>query len=371
MPHDPYKALYIHIPFCKSRCLYCDFATRAQDGESAEVSEYFEGLVRRIRQLSKEGELGCIDTVYIGGGTPTHAGRANLTSLLYAIGVSMSLSPEVEFTVEANPESLDERMVDDLWALGVNRLSIGVQTFDDGLLTTIGRIHSADDARRAIRTAQRKFDNVSVDLMCGLPGQTLDGFTADVREALRLGVKHMSVYPLTIEEHTPMCNMVRAGEMDEPDEDLQADMMEAAESILREAGFMRYEVANYAIPGYESRHNSSYWQGVPYIGIGESATTMTQNRERRMRVQDGHVTDDLDARQMAAEDLMLAMRMAEGASDELVDETCELIPMTVEVLRSLEEDGLVEHSRGRWRPTKRGWLCGNHLYGALLDLADH
>lgn len=368
MPHDAYKALYIHIPFCKSRCAYCDFATQALPAGSPAMGEYFEGLIARIRELSREGELAAIETVYLGGGTPTHAGSANLTSLLYALGVSMHLAPEVECTVEANPESLSERLVDDLWALGANRLSIGVQTFDDGLLTMLGRAHTAEDARCAVRAAQRKFGNISVDLMCGLPGQTLDGFERDVRSALGLGVQHLSIYPLTIEERTPLANMVRAGQLPEPDDDLQADMMEAAEQLCAEAGLVRYEVASYALPGFESRHNCAYWQGVPYLGVGASATTMTQNAERRMRVQDGQVTDDLDARQMAAEDLMLGMRMAAGIPDERLARAALLLPDAPDALRRLEALGLVEHADGAWRPMRRGWLCGNELYGALLEL---
>ncbi len=369
MPHDAYRALYIHIPFCKSRCAYCDFTTQAADGASAAVREYFEGLIARIRQLARDGELATIETVYIGGGTPTHAGSANLTSLLYALGVSMHLTSEVECTVEANPESLDARLVDDLWALGANRLSIGVQSFDDALLAQMGRAHDAEQARAAVRTAQRKFANISIDLMCGLPGQTVQGFEADVREAVALGAAHASIYPLTVEEGTPFANMVRAGEVAEPDDDAQADMMEAAERILCEAGFARYEVASYARPGFESRHNSAYWHGVPYLGIGTSATTMTQNAQRRMRVQDGQVVDDLDAAQMAAEDLMLAMRTAAGVPDSMLERASGLLPDAPAAFARLSEAGLAEHERGAWRPTRCGWLCGNELYGALLELS--
>lgn len=180
MPHDPYKALYIHVPFCASRCDYCDFHTEAIKPESRAIDRYFDSLIERLRDLSREGELAQVKTVYVGGGTPTHAGSKNLTQLLYALGVSMHLDACVECTIEANPESLNERLVADIWALGANRLSIGVQSFDDALLGSIGRIHSADDAKRAIECAHTRFSNVSVDLMCGLPGQTL-------RQGIRLG----------------------------------------------------------------------------------------------------------------------------------------------------------------------------------------
>ena len=271
--------------------------------------------------------------------------------------------------MEANPDSLDERMVRDIWALGVNRLSIGVQSFDDEVLRILGRAHDADRAREAIRIAQDRFENVSIDLMCGIPGQSAESFKSSVEEAVQLGVKHVSVYPLTIEPFTYFDKLVMAGEMEEPDDDVEAMHMELAERILTDAGFTRYEVANYAKPGFESKHNSSYWTGVPYIGIGEQATTMTQNAEHRMRVVNGQVVDDLDHRQMEAEDLMLGMRMARGVSDERVASALEWIPNALDELESLEADGYVEHVDGCWRPTRLGWLCGNDLYSRLLDLA--
>lgn len=370
MPHDPYKALYLHIPFCVKRCGYCDFATKAIDRESEEIDRYIEKLVLDIRRYSKQEELGEIESVYIGGGTPSHIGSKRLSSLLYAISVSTDLTREgLEFTMEANPESLDERMVRDIWALGVNRLSIGVQSFDDDVLRILGRAHDVDRAREAIRMAQERFENVSIDLMCGIPGQSTESLESSVEEAVRLGVKHVSIYPLTIEPFTYFDKLVMAGEMEEPDDDVEALHMELAERILEDAGFSRYEVASYAKPGFESKHNSSYWTGIPYIGIGEQATTMTQNSEHRMRVVNGQVVDDLDRCQMEAEDLMLGMRMARGVSDERVERACEWIHGTLDELESLAADGYIEHIDGRWRPTRLGWLCGNDLYGRLLDLA--
>ncbi len=369
MPHDPYRALYVHLPFCVKRCAYCDFATAAVPTDAPEIDAYVEDLCLQIRRKAKEGELGSVETVYLGGGTPSQLGLSRLSMLLYTLSLSMRLEPDVECTMEANPESLTERMVRDIWALGVNRLSIGVQSFDDEVLRTLGRAHSAGDARRAIEAAMTRFDNVSVDLMCGIPGQSEESFEAGVREAVALGAAHVSVYPLIVEPHTPFDAAVLAGEMDEPDDDVEASHMEIAARVLGEAGFERYEVASYARPGFQCRHNVAYWTGVPYLGLGRSAATMTQNAERRMRVKDGAVTDDLDARQMAAEDLMLGMRMTRGVSDERVERAAELLPRASETLADLEDRGLVVHEGGRWRPTERGWLCGNDLYGDLFDLA--
>lgn len=369
MPHDPYKALYIHIPFCKSRCGYCDFFTQAIKPDAKKIDQYVEDLCLQIRRKAKEGELAALETVYLGGGTPSHIGLARLSMLLYTLSLSMRLEPDVECTMEANPESLTENMVRDIWALGVNRLSLGVQSFDDALLRTLGRVHDADAARRAVEVAQVRFENVSIDLMCGLPGQVTASFRASLAEAIALGVTHVSIYPLTIEERTPFAKLVRKGKMQLPDEDAEAEMMQIAAEELSSAGFVRYEVANYAKPGFESRHNTAYWTGKPYLGLGHSAATMTQNAERRMRVQDGQVTDDLDARQMLAEDLMLAMRMTRGVSEVRVAEAARILPDAQSAFDDLTRDGLVALDEGRYRPTDLGWLCGNELYGRIFDLA--
>ena len=366
---EPYGALYLHIPFCKQRCRYCDFATGTASADDPAIDAYVEQLVLDVRRAGRAGLLGAVKTVYIGGGTPSHIGLSRLSMLLYTLSLSMHLTPEVECTMEANPESLTPNMVRDLWALGVNRLSMGVQSFDDGVLRTLGRVHDADMARAAVRMAQERFDNVSIDLMCGIPGQTLESFERDVREAIALGVKHVSVYPLAIEDGTPFAAAVDAGTMDEPDPDFQADMMETAARILHDAGMHRYEVASYAYPGFESRHNTAYWTGVPYLGIGHSAVTMRQTDSRRERVRDGQIEDSLDARQMAAEDLMLGMRMSRGVSEARIMEASTLLPDAWDAFRELEERGLVRRADGRIAPTDAGWLRGNELYGRLLELA--
>ena len=365
----PYEALYVHIPFCKRRCRYCDFATEAISADDARIDAYIERLVLEIRRAGRAGLLGHVRTVYIGGGTPSHIGLSRLSMLLYTISLSMHLVPEVECTMEANPESLTPNMVRDLWALGVNRLSIGVQSFDDTVLETLGRVHDAQRAREAIEMAQERFDNISIDLMCGIPGQGMESFLADVREAVHLGVKHVSVYPLAIEEGTPFHQMVEQGALPEPDGDVQAAMMEGAARILAEAGMCRYEVASYAYPGYESRHNQCYWTGKPYLGIGDSAVTMRQNAQCRERVRDGQVEDRLDARQMASEDLMLAMRMTRGVSDAQVKVASDQIEGVLDTFTELQALGLVVHEGGSYRPTDKGWLLGNELYGRLLALA--
>ena len=368
-PHEPYRALYLHVPFCVRRCAYCDFRTDAVAAASPSIDAYIERLCLSIRRASRAGELDAIETVYLGGGTPSHVGMGRLSMLLYTLGLSLRLEPDVECSMEANPESLTPNMVRDVWALGVNRLSIGVQSFDDGVLRTIGRAHDAAGACRAIEAAHERFENVSVDLMCGIPGQTDDSLAASVRRAVELGVSHVSVYPLTIEEGTPFDRLVAQGSLPAPDDDVEARHMEIAERILRDAGFERYEVASYARPGFACKHNIAYWTGVPYLGIGDGAASMAQGRGVRVRFQDGAVTDELDEREVAAEDLMLGMRMTRGVSQGAIERATRLLPDAPAAFSQLEAAGLVERSGGRLRPTERGWLCGNELYGSMYELA--
>ena len=365
---EPYKALYIHVPFCKQRCLYCDFQTSAVPCDSPAIDEYLEDMIVQIRRASKADLLGQFETVYIGGGTPSHIGNKRLSALIYTLSLSMHLTTDVECSMEANPESLTESMVKDLFALGVTRLSMGVQSFDDTLLTRLGRIHTADEAREAIRRAQVRFDNISIDLMCGLPGQTLESFIADVDEAVRLGVKHISIYQLTIEDGTPFAAMVERGEIEEDNQDAASEMMEAARDYLVGRGFVHYEVASYALPGYECKHNQAYWTGKPYMGLGPGAVGMMQNDEKRLRYKDGQIVDELTRTAREAEDLMLGMRMAEGVSRDRVLQAQAFLPEAEAVFNGLVSDGYACLEEGRYRPTEKGWLFGNQMYTRILEL---
>lgn len=367
---DPYEALYIHVPFCKRRCRYCDFTTQAMASDSPVMDDYVEHLIEQIRAYSNADELGHLKTVYLGGGTPSYLGNKRLSSILYALSVSMHLTPEVECTLEANPESVTLALVKDLYALGVTRISLGVQSFDDGMLQLLGRIHTADMTRRALEAIFERFSNVSIDFMCGLPGQTQESFQRDLEEALSRGVKHISVYPLAIEPGTPFERMVQEGTL-AFDEDASVDFMEQAHGFLLDHGFEHYEVSNYDLPGFESRHNSAYWTGRPYLGLGTGAVGMRQNALCRERFNEAEgVFETLDPFQMAAEDLMLGMRLAEGVLDEDVEVDALLLPALPQTLSSLEQEGYVIHDAGRWKPTHKGWLFGNQLSGRLWSLAD-
>lgn len=369
---QPYEALYIHIPFCKSKCAYCDFASEAISADDPRIEAYIDELILSIRAASRADLLGDLKTVYIGGGTPTHIGNKQLSRLLYALSLSMHLTPEVECTLEVNPESLTEAMVKDLFALGVTRLSFGVQSFDDAVLATLGRAHDAEQARKAIELAQLRFKNISLDLMCGIPGQSIDSFRSSVEEALSLGVAHVSIYPLTIEEGTRLRDLMDRSAFVESEDvlsDAAAEMMVCAEELLVAHGFHRYEVASYARAGFECEHNKMYWTGKPYLGIGHAAVSMKQNDASRVRFSDGHVQEVLTHEQVLVEDLMLGMRMGRGVSAEKVQAVDALVPNTRSAFATLEEKGLVLERAGSFVPSEKGWLYGNEIFATLLDLA--
>lgn len=366
--HEPYKALYIHIPFCKSKCHYCDFCSEATDSNNPEIDAYIEDLVLRIFKSGRAGELSDIESIYIGGGTPSYIGSRHLTSLLYAISLSKNLTDDMEITIEANPDSLDERLVKDTFAMGVNRISIGAQSFNDKVLKNIGRPHSAQDAIIAIDAAQKRFDNISIDLMCGLPGQSMQDFNESLDQAVALNIPHISIYPLTIEEGTRMDELVHDGKVVLPDEDAVANMMELAHRVLSDAGYEHYEVSNYAKPGYQSKHNKSYWQGKPYLGLGSSAVSMVQDGTKRIRMKDGKVEDELCMHQATCEDLILSMRMSTGVSiTELERLDASEFSGILDKFTMLGEQGLVEIKDGNYVPTLKGLMLGNEIYETILD----
>ena len=396
------EALYLHIPFCVSRCSYCDFATSACDDE-ARMDAYVEALCLQLRRAAKAGLLGQVKTIYIGGGTPTHLGSRRLNTLVYTISLSVNLENVVEFTCEANPESIDERMVADLFSLGVNRFSIGAQSFDDAVLRGYGRIHDAAAIDAALAAVRTRTNNISLDLICGGPGQSMESWTRSVEHAIDAGVPHVSIYPLTLEDGTPLARRVEAGECEVADDDLQADMMLAASELLESAGFERYEVASYAKPDYPSHHNTAYWTGAEYLGLGAGASSMLSPESADCALEAGIFeidcaltrpydadiaririatsSDDvafaeslgcpraevelLSARESAVEDLMLGMRRSIGVSVEHV-RAVEGAPAVFERLEAL---GLVAQREGRLVPTERGWLLGNEVYGAIWSLA--
>jgi oxygen-independent coproporphyrinogen-3 oxidase len=399
---DAIRALYLHIPFCASRCNYCDFSTEACPADDPLVRDYVFALSFLARTSAVAGTCGDVETFYLGGGTPSHVGNRNLSSLLYLLSTRMNLEDGTEFTLELNPESFDRSTFKDLWALGVNRYSVGVQSFDDEVLGRLGRIHDSARSEEVVSMLSERDANVSVDLMCGIPGQSRESFLDDVAHAIELGVKHVSVYPLTIEEGTPFAHDVASGAMEAPDDDLQADEMLAAAEMLASAGFERYETANFARAGFRSRHNLAYWTGKEYLGLGTSAASMLSPTSFRTLVEAGvfvpeddpvdipedavvrttvvSPTDEiahtmhqrvrlevLTHERAVAEQVMLRMRLSDGISDGLLDAGCDADPALRETFDRLVEQGLVVHESHSFHTTTRGWLLGNVVFGAIWD----
>ena len=261
--------IYIHIPFCKSRCIYCGFfSTTSLQQRHAYVDAVVKEL--RLRQDFLAGEP--IDTVYFGGGTPSQLSPDELKKILGTIHNIYNVREDVEVTLEGNPDDMTPVFLHRLRQMGINRLSMGVQTFDEDRLRFLHRRHTATQAIQAVHDAQEAgFSNISIDLMFGFPNQTLDEWKCDVQTALSLRVQHLSAYSLMYEEGTMLERMLTEGVIAEVDEEVSLQMYEHLIDALEEAGYEHYELSNFSLPGMRSRHNSSYWHGVPYLGVGAGA----------------------------------------------------------------------------------------------------
>lgn len=279
------SGIYIHIPFCKSRCAYCDFFSTTQLSQrEAYVDALCKEAKRRLATLnSKRSTPNPITTIYFGGGTPSLLSPDQIARILHTIDAPQA----IEVTLEANPGDLTPNYLRAVREAGVNRLSIGIQSFDDEVLRLIGRRHTAAEAKAAVKAAKAAgFDNISIDLIYGIPSQystlnsQLSAWEAQIEQALQLGVQHISTYCLSYEEGTRMTHMLEQGEINEVDEDTENAMYDLLVSQLKEAGFEHYEVSNFALSGYRSKHNSSYWNRTPYIGLGAGAHSYDGARTR-------------------------------------------------------------------------------------------
>lgn len=406
-------ALYVHVPFCAQKCRYCDFDSRsfAPCDLSAALDAYFEQLYARLDAYGDAGALAQIRTVYVGGGTPSLAGE-RLVELARRI---RAWCAPVEFTCEANPESLTAELAVALSKVGVTRVSLGVQTLDNTELAAIGRIHDADRALAAIATVKDAGLDVSCDLMCGLPGQTAASWKRTLDGVLAAAPHHVSVYPLTLEEGTSLYRMACRDKSLEPDEDFQAACMDAARERLGAAGYHPYEVASYALDGHECAHNIAYWTGQGYLGLGRSAAGMLDAgdfdrlaglfpdvpargdayRVRLVQRDDAATRFDaefLSQREATAEDLMLACRMTRGIGHDLFVRSASLVPMDELAAacdralglglaawapdhieghagRVTSKDVIAGRVRARLAPTHLGWLDGNVLFELFWGLA--
>ena len=261
------QGLYIHIPFCKSRCIYCGFfSTTMLDLRQ----QYVDALCQEMKMRCQRAEN--ISTIYLGGGTPSQLTTDQLRQILHRAYIYNKVEKDAEVTIEVNPDDVTERFANDLTQLPVNRISMGVQTFDDKRLRFLHRRHTAEQVTTAVdRLRAAGIKNISIDLMYGFPGETIADCEADIAKALSLQVEHISTYCLMIEEDTQLQQMLQQGNITETEEELERQMYETIINRLEDGGYEQYELSNFARPGFHSRHNSSYWDGTPYIGIGAAA----------------------------------------------------------------------------------------------------
>ncbi len=278
-PSDFGTGLYVHIPFCASRCIYCDFYSTTR-GE-AERQRYVKALIAEMQARADEAPNRHLRTVYVGGGTPSTLSHAELSDLFAAIAENFVLDGDAEVTLEANPDDVTPQFAALLPRLGVNRVSLGIQTFNDDALRQLRRRHTAEQAVKAVERLHHVVENISVDLIYGLPGQTLTDWQSQLERALTLPVSHLSAYALMYEEGTALTAMRDSGKVAEADEETSLSMFSCLMERTATAGFRHYEISNFARDGFASRHNSSYWSGMPYIGLGPGASSYDGKRMRR------------------------------------------------------------------------------------------
>jgi len=388
-------ALYIHIPFCQAKCPYCDFNSYA--GLEGLMAPYVDALIAEMALWQEPTRDARLSTVFFGGGTPTFLPLTETERIFAALRRSFRLAPDAEITVEANPGSADSARLAALRRLGFNRLSLGVQSFQNDELRLLGRIHSAAEARQAYRAARRAgFKNVNLDLIYGLPGQRLEAWQRTLAEAIALRPEHLSLYALTLEEGTPMAADIARGRLPAPDPDLAADMYLWAGEALAAAGYQQYEISNWALPGHRCRHNLVYWHNQPYLGLGAGAHSCLGGF-RFATVRDPHqyigqvtatsagppadglpaflaglrhleaAVEVTDARAMA-ETAILGLRLVEGLNLAAFRRRfgLDLLSVYGPAVAELTALGLLERADGRLRLTAKGRLLGNEAFERFL-----
>ena len=378
-------SLYLHIPFCHTRCHYCDFNTYA--GMLPLREPYVKALQKEIALAGTmaqhaDGTLRRSRTIFFGGGTPSLLTVAQITRLLNVCFASFAVDKDAEITMEANPGTLDKEQLQGIRAAGINRLSMGAQSFDAELLQTLGRIHTPEEITQAVTFARAAgFTSINIDFMFGLPGQTMQHWRETLERALELRPEHLSLYSLIIEEGTPFHTWAHEGRITPGDEDLCADMYEYADERLREAGYENYEISNWALPGHHSRHNLTYWQNLPYIGMGAGAySTFGGKRFSNIREPLDYIkavntqrlpeaeTEPVEREQEMSETAFLALRTAMGLHlPTFAQRFSQPFSQFVgDRLRPVEEAGLLEHEDEWLRLSKRGRLLGNEVFLRLL-----
>ncbi|MEG0293862.1 radical SAM family heme chaperone HemW [Enterococcus sp.] len=378
--HRRSTSAYIHIPFCEHICYYCDFNKVFLEGQP--VDEYIESLLKEIRLTLEQYPTAISETIYIGGGTPTSLTAKQLDVLLTGVHRYLPTATTKEFTVEANPGDLTSEKLEVLKAHGVNRLSMGVQTFDDRLLKKIGRKHSVQDVYDTIKLLEKKqFDNVSIDLIYALPGQTLESFRDTLNQALAFDLPHYSMYSLILENKTMFMNWIRQGRLELPSQEIETQMFAEAMEAMEKSGHHQYEISNFARPGKESMHNLVYWNNENYFGFGAGASGYLGNQRYKNLGPIQHYmkplkenqrpiveTEELTLQNRIEEEMFLGLRKLEGVSLANFKEKFkkELTEVYAKILPDLEAEGLAVVDEKRLRLTSKGLFVGNDVFEKFL-----
>lgn len=376
--------IYIHIPFCETRCHYCNFATGGYESELAR--RYVTAVRAEISQAEIKPEMQAVDSIYFGGGTPTTLTVEQLGGMIELCRAKFDVSPpsgtEAEITSEANPGTISQGFLEGIRAAGINRLSFGVQSFDDGELAMIGRSHSAEDARQAVRLARAAgFQNVSIDLIAGLPEQRMETWRRNLAEAFALQPDHLSVYLLELYKDAPLLHRINRGELRAIDDELTVEMYFALKDEAERQGFDHYEISNWSRPGFESRHNLKYWTGAPYWAFGVSAAgydgvhrwSNTRNiHEYLTKIEAGESavaeSETLDADDLQSENLFLRLRLKEGVN--LLDHErrfgVRVTERYADELARLGEAGLIELNNDVLKISRAGTVLANEVFAAFV-----
>ena len=375
--------IYIHVPFCRSKCQYCDFYSVTTKDDHL-LDSYQDAICAHIKEAGALAPNHLVDTIYFGGGTPTYFGADGMAAILTAIRKSFDVAQDAEITFEANPDSISDRLLRKLRNEGFNRVSLGIQCDNDAILKKIGRPHNYEQAVHAYQRIRKKgFRNVSVDLMYGLPGQTLDAWLRTLKNVLRLNPEHISCYGLTLEPGTPLYEYHEFANL--ADDDTQADMYLAAIDVLRKHGYRQYEISNFCKRGHTSRHNLKYWNGGEYLGFGPNASSDFGGR-RFTAIRDlqgyidgikngGQVLQDVQEvapRERAGEFVMTRLRLVSGI-DPREYESKYLLPfdpLEAYLLRCKEQGLAVKTYDGRWHLTPNGFLVSNSIISDLQLIQD-
>lgn len=378
--HPKSTSAYIHIPFCEHICYYCDFNKVFLEGQP--VDEYIQSLLTEIRLTLEKHPTKVSETIYIGGGTPTSLTAKQLDVLLTGIHRYLPTHTTKEFTVEANPGDLTAEKLDVFKAHGINRLSMGVQTFDDRLLKKIGRKHSVQDVYDTIKLLEKKqFDNVSIDLIYALPGQTLESFRDTLTKALAFDLPHYSMYSLILENKTMFMNWVRQGRLELPTQEAETQMFEEAIIAMAQSGHHQYEISNFAKKGKESMHNLVYWDNEHYFGFGAGASGyldqkryknygpiqhyMKPLKEQRLPIFEA---EEISRANQIEEEMFLGLRKIEGVSLRRFEEKFNQKLTTVyqSVIDELQQQQLAVLEEDYFRLTPKGLFIGNDVFEKFL-----